>query len=200
MSTVLRSGRTRREDDLTRLLLGNRLGNRQREWELESAFEFEDEGEFEGEQFLNAAQLADAMQANRVLARQIGWGCIVGGRVVIQNAALNTLLGLTATATEEDIARAIDSWQIANMGGRGDGKLGQRTFTRMGVVPPGRFRQFRVPVNFGGRQLGVIEKTMPYREVREATRQGVDIEFAFRVTSIDAVRRAGFVDGAGEDQ
>ena len=119
MSTVFRTRTPAREDDLTRLLLGNRpIGTRQREWELE----FEDEGE----QFLNAAQLDRAVRANRVLARQIGWGCVDGGAVVIRHAPLNTLLGLAAGATEQDIARAVDAWQIANMGGRGDGQLGQR--------------------------------------------------------------------------
>ena len=193
MSTSYRRPRTQRQDDLVRLLLGNRQPqNRQREWELE----FEAEGEFEGEQLLNATQLASAVRANRLLARQIGWGCVGGGRVSVENPALRTLLGIAAGASEEDIANAIERWQIANMGGRGDGQLGPRTWTRMNVVRPGRFRQLRIPVNFGGRQLGVIEKTAPYIETRTATNFGVDIEFAFRVTNMDAVRRAGFVDGA----
>ena len=192
MSTVFRTRTPARQDDLTRLLLGNRpRGTRQREWELE----FEDEGE----QLLSPAQLADAVRANRVLARQIGWGCIRGGTVTIANAALNTRLGLAAGASEEDIANAVERWQIANMGGRGDGKLGAGTWSRLGVFTPGRFRQLRIPVNFGGRQLGVIEKTMPYLEQRSATHFGVAVEFGFRVTNMDAVTRAGFVDG-GEDQ
>lgn len=188
MSTIYRPARTGRQDDLVRLLLGNRQrGNRQREWELE----FEDEGE----QLLSATQLNAAVRANRLLARQIGWGCVVGGRVRVQNPALQTLLGIGGGASEEDIANAIERWQVANMGGRGDGQLGPRTWTRMNVVRPGRFRQLRIPVNFGGRQLGVIEKTAPYVETRTATNFGVDIEFAFRVTNMDAVTRSGFVDG-----
>ena len=191
MSTVFRTRTAARDDGLTRLLLGNQRTTRQREWELE----FEDEGE----QLLSPAQLADAVRANRVLARQIGWGCVRGGSVTIANDALNTRLGLALGATEEEIANAVERWQIANMGGRGDGKLGAGTWSRLGVFTPGRFRQLRIPVNFGGRQLGVIEKTMPYLEHRSPDSFGVEVEFGFRVTNMDAVTRAGFVDG-GEDQ
>ena len=193
MSTVFRTRTPARQDDLVRLLLGTRSrGTRQREWE----FEFEDEGE----QLLSPAQLADAVRANRLLARQIGWGCTRAGQVTIANDRLNTRLGLAAGASEEDIANAVERWQIANMGGRGDGKLGARTWSRLGVFTPGRFRQLRIPVNFGGRQLGVIEKTMPYLEHRSPGSFGVEVEFGFRVTNMDAVRRAGFVNVDGEDQ
>ncbi len=195
MSTVYRAGSRGREDDLTRIL----LGNRQREWAQGSRAvnrEFEYEGEFEGEGFLNATQLTNAVQANRMLARQIGWGCVIGGRVNIQNDALNHLVGLAPGASEEDITQAIERWQVANLGGRGDGKLGQQTWNRMGIFTPGRFLQQRWPVSFGGRQLGVIEKVMPYRETRTATNFGVEIQLGFRVTNMDAVRRAGFIEAA----
>lgn len=193
MSTVYRRGRRRHEDDLTRLL----LGNRQREWHFRGPADLE--FEYEGEAFLNPPQLADAVRANRALARQIGWGCVIRGSVNVRNDALNRLLGLAAGASEEEIAQAIERWQVANMGGRGDGKLGTLTWNRMGIFAPGRFLQQRWPVTFGGQQLGVIEKVMPYQERRTATNFGVEIQLGFRVTNMDAVRRAGFVAG-GEPQ
>ena len=198
MSTCYRTGTRRREDDLTRILLGNRQRGGRRSLE----FEYEYEGEFEGEAFLNPAQLTAAVQANRRLARQLGWGCVVGGSVV-PITQLQARLGIAAGVSEENLAQAIETWQVANMGGRGDGQLGQRTWERIrpGLgLPAARFLQQRWPVFFGGRQLGVIEKTLPYRETRTATNFGVEIEMGFRVTNMDAVRRAGFVDGTGEDQ
>src|SRR5258707_1520515 len=130
MSTVYRAGSRGREDDLTRIL----LGNRQREWAQGSRAvnrEFEYEGEFEGEGFLNATQLTNAVQANRMLARQIGWGCVIGGGGNIQNDALNHPVRLTPGPSEEDITQAIERWDVANPGGPREGKLGQQNSDRL---------------------------------------------------------------------
>jgi hypothetical protein len=84
---------------------------------------------------------------------------------------------------------------------------------RRGAVPATRWAPFSLPVSFAGRQLGVIEKTRAYdrcffdpgdntcRNARSGIHDesaGAIIELGFRVTDMDAVRRAGFVDGYGE--
>ena len=84
----------------------------------------------------------------------------------------------------------------------------------MRLLPTPGFRQVSWPVSFGGRQLGVLEKTAPYLDcyfspgsgICRRSRSGVaneaggaQIELGFRVTDAEAVRRAGFVDAAGED-
>ncbi|HXH14313.1 MAG TPA: hypothetical protein VNP04_31695 [Alphaproteobacteria bacterium] len=169
---------------------------------------------------LEAAILNAAIRANRLLARRIGWGCVVGGQVR-PIPELLTLLGLAASATEEDIAQAIARYQQA-LGQRGDGHLGPRTWAQMlrpgrpgqPVVPPLNFKPASFPVFFGGRRLGVLEKTAPYekcffdgpagsacRGTRNNTageRGGCRIQLGFRVTDIEAVRAARFVDATGE--
>jgi len=166
---------------------------------------------------LAAAILNAAIRANRVLARQIGWGCVVGGQVK-PIPELLALLGLAAGATEEDIAQAIARYQ----GQRGDGQLGLRSWAQMlrpgrpgqPVVPRLNFKPASFPVFFGGRRLGVLVKTAPYekcffngpagspcRGTRNNTvgeRGGCRIQLGFRVTDMEAVRTAGFVDATGE--
>src|SRR5262249_37789558 len=116
---------------------------------------------------LAAASLNAAIRANRVLTRQIGWGCVVGGQVR-PIPELLALLGLAAGATEEDIAQAIARYQ----GQGGDGQLGPRSWAQMlqpghpgqPVVPRLNFKPASFPVFFGGRRLGVLEKTAPYEK------------------------------------
>jgi hypothetical protein len=165
---------------------------------------------------LDAASLNAAIRANRILARQIGWGCVVGGQVR-PIPELLALLGLAAGATEEDMAQAIARYQ----GPRGDGQLGPRSWAQMllpgppgqPVVPRLNFTPASFPVAFRGRKLGVLEKTAPYgkcffngaagspcRGTRNNTlgeRGGCRIQLGFRVTDIEAVRSAGFVDATG---
>jgi hypothetical protein len=151
---------------------------------------------------LSAAAVARAVAANRVLARRIGWACVVGGQVRLEGP-LGALLGLGAGATEEDIARAIAQWQRAQTGRPGDGQLGPGTWQRMlpqlrthHVFPPNpRFKPAQWRVFARGRQIGVIDKTAAYSTHQNANVAGVRIELGFRVTDMDAVRRAGFVDG-----
>lgn len=203
MRTVYGKGLRKREDDLVRIL----RSHPQREWEAELGSQFEDlvlgiESEFpelEDSGELSGAALADAVRANRESARKIGWGCVIGGRVIPIDP-LNKLLGLGAGATEEEIARAVARWQRTQPGGRGDGKLGPQTWQLMKVLPPVKYRPMSWPVSFGGQQLGIIEKTRPYGRITSATNFGVEIELGFRVTDMDAVRKAGFVDKSGEDQ
>ena len=109
---------------------------------------------------LEAAILNAAVRANRVLARQIGWGCVVGGQVR-PIPELLALLGLATGATEEEIAQAIARYQ----GERGDGQLGPRSWAQMlrpgqpgqPIVPCLNFKPASFAVFFGGRRLGVIE-------------------------------------------
>jgi hypothetical protein len=116
---------------------------------------------------------------------------------------LLTFLGLAAGATEEDVARAVAQWQQTQLRQRGDGQLGAGTWAQMlrrtpPVIPPVRFKKAAWPVTFNGRRLGILEKTAPYEVVNAGGLGGASIQLGFRVTDMDAVRRAGFVDG-GED-
>ena len=191
-----------------------RLALKQPQRELQDEFfgGFADE---EGE--LTGARLTAAVQANRRLARQLGWGCVVGG-VVQPIQQLRTLLTLGASPTEEDLARAVETFQRTVLRQTGDGQLGKLTWAQMlrrTVIPATTFAPFSRTVTFGGRTLGVLEKTRAYERcffgpdfrICRATRNntpdefgGAIIELGFRVTDMDAVRRAGFIDGAGEDR
>jgi hypothetical protein len=171
---------------------------------------------------LTGAALTSAVERNRLFARQLGWGCVRGGRVGAIDQ-VRALLGLGASPSEEDLARAIARWQETALGGRGDGQLGPRAWQRMlatlrasRALPTPTFQAQSQWVTFGGRRLGVIEKTDAYRKcfvdpVRGApcrpNRSGIanetggaGLQLGFRVTDMDAVRRAGFVDRGGEDQ
>ena len=188
---------------------------------------FGDFSEIEGE--LTGARLAAAVEANRRLARQLGWGCVVNDRLQLTETAprprFYDLLRLGASPSEEDFARAVEQFQQTEMGQRnGDGQLGPKTWKQLlrrnaldrgGVSPATRFAPFSRSVFFGGRKLGVIEKTRAYEKCFfdpvfdspcRAARSGIAgegggaiIELGFRVTDMAAVRRAGFVDGFGED-
>lgn len=183
------------------------------ETELYSAYE-----DFEGGAPVAGAGLAPAalnvaLRANRVLARQIGWGCVVGG-IVRPIPELGALLGLPAGATEAALAQAIARWQQTTLRQRGDGQLGPGTWAQMlrpggpgrPVIPPLTFRRDSWPVFFGGTRLGVIEKTAPYEQCFfdaagncAATRAGNQsggskVQVGFRITDMEAVRRARFVE------
>ncbi len=146
--------------------------------------------------------LAAAVTANRILARRHGWGCVVGG-AVRPTTRVRTLLGLAAGATEEAVAQSACNYQTTQLGQRsGDGQIGSRTWAGMrqrGALPAFNFRAASWEVYHGRRKLGVIEKTGPYRRLQDATRGRASVQFAFRVTDMAAVTRAGFVNAAGED-
>jgi hypothetical protein len=151
---------------------------------------------------LSGAALASAVQANRNLARRLGWGCVTGGHVQ-PIPEVRALLGLGPIPTENDLALAIERWQNAEFGRGGDGKLGPRTWGQMlrrRVIPTSTFRPASWQVFFRGRRLGVLEKTSPYLSLNDGARGGAEIELGFRVTDIEAVKNAGFVDGSGEDR
>ena len=193
---------------------------------------FGDFSEVEGE--LTGDRLAKAVQVNRRLARQLGWGCVVNDRLQLNEGPprprLYELLGLGAGPSEEDFAKAVEQFQQKALGQRiGDGQLGLNTWNQLrrrgaldrgGVPPATKFAPFSRPVTFGGRTLGIVEKTRAYEKcffdpidpahpvdpACRAARSGVGnesggaiVELGFRVTDMDAVRRAGFVDGYGED-
>jgi len=80
------------------------------------------------------------------------------------------------------------------------------------VISRLNFQTMSWPVVFGGRKLGILEKTAPYElcfldpgsNACRATRKGVAdergaarIQLGFRITDIEAVRRANFVDSTG---
>jgi hypothetical protein len=165
---------------------------------------------------LGPAAAVAAIGANRRLARQIGWGCVIGinARPIPQ---LRTFLGLGATASEGDLAEAVARWQ-RGQGLTANGNLDQTTWQRMlaatpPVIPRTTYKPFSQTVTLGSSTLGVIEKTMPLRrcffaagsntcsDTRAGTageRGGMEIQLGFRVTDMAAVTAAGFVDG-GED-
>jgi hypothetical protein len=153
---------------------------------------------------LAGATLSTAVAANRVLARALGWACVIGGHIMPGPQVL-ALLGLGAGASEEDVARAIAEWQRAQFGRPGDGQIGPATWERMlralrasGAFPTPRFKEGTWNVFAGGRQIGVIEKTRAYTTHQNTVAAGVTIEFGFRVTNMEAVTRARFVDADGE--
>lgn len=175
-------------------------------WEIGSTYahEFDLEGgaPVAPPRALSGAALARAVAANRILARRFGWGRVIGGRVQPIQEIL-TLLSLAAGASEEDTARAIARWQETELHQRGDGVIGPGVWARIlrrrpAVIPVVRFRRVHSDVVFGGRKLGILEKTAPYLASNDGSVGGASIQLGFRVTDMDAVRRAGFVNG-GED-
>jgi hypothetical protein len=147
---------------------------------------------------LSAAQVAAAVRANQLTARQLGWGHVIGGRVRPSRGVLG-ILSLSPGVAEDALARAVQQFQRTEMRQRGNGIIDRATFTAM--VRKGAFPNLRQrkswTVRIGGATLGVIEQTAPY--VPTSSNQGVEIQFGFRVTNMDAVRRARFVDTAGEN-
>lgn len=192
-------------------------------WAIDSPFarEFEFEGgaPVAPPPALSGAALARAVAANRALARGFGWGCVIGGNIQpIQE--VRTLLALAAGASEEDIARAIARWQQTEFGRPGDGQLGAQSWNhilrrRPALVCPFRFARAAWVVTFGGQKLGLLEKTAPYEQCYldaagncglrppgvgdPNQRAGAKIQLGFRISNMDAVRRAGFIHaGTGE--
>lgn len=150
---------------------------------------------------LTGAALLAAVQANRRLARQIGWGCVVSGQTSAIPEVLR-LLGLASSPREEDLAHAIARYQTTAVGLRETGQLDLPTWRHMlarGVIPTPRFRQQSWRVFWGPRELGILEKTNAYLPFNNGVSGGVSIQMGFRVTNMDAVRSAGFVDASGED-
>jgi hypothetical protein len=149
---------------------------------------------------VSGVALARAVAANRIFARRLGWGCVVGGHVRAIPQVL-TVLGLAAGATEEDIVRALAQWQQRQLHQPGSGQLDESTWNEMrrrGVLPATRFTPGLWRVFARGAQIGIIEKTRAYSTHQDTTHAGVTIEFAFRATDMNAIRRAGFVDSAGQ--
>jgi hypothetical protein len=159
---------------------------------------------------LGPRQLAEAVRANRVLARQLGWGCVVGGELRPLrevNRILHRLGSPGPTGVpfsrenEESLAQDIARWQRTELHRRPNGQLDAGTWAEMirrGALPPRRFEPRSWPVTFAGRRLGILEKTAPYERVQTAQVGGAVLQVAFRATDMDAVRRAGFVTATGE--
>ena len=158
---------------------------------------------------LSAAKVGSARTANRIAAKDIGWGCLISGKV---NAIpeLLRLLRLGAAVTEADLACAIATWQ-AKAKLPATGILDKRSWATMNLLPKSKYPLSTV-VYYGGRKLGIMEKTAAYRVCyldgsicRPAPTAGNDrgamhIELGFRITDMDAVKKAGFVDAAGKPQ
>jgi hypothetical protein len=171
---------------------------------------------------IQAGALDLAVRRNRELARRLGWGNVIGGQVrPIEE--LRTLLRLPPTPSEQDLANAVLAWQQGQLGPRAaNGQLGPASWNRMWAqiqdalrragTPLPSFRAQSWPVRFGGRQLGVLDKTAPYLRCFYAADHcatqpsaadrggGARLQLGFRVTDMAAVRQAGFVDAAGEDR
>jgi hypothetical protein len=180
----------------------------QESWETGSPFAYEAEGPAAPPAVLNPTDLARAVEANRSLARRLGWGCVKQGRIqsiTDEHNRIRELLHLPENASEEDIAKAVAEFQAdfsrSKLRQRADGQLGQATWNalvRLGAIPQARYKPESWTVSAGGRILGVIEKSRAYTTQQSGGGSGVTIEFGFRVTDMEAVRRAGFVDDKGE--
>jgi hypothetical protein len=158
---------------------------------------------------LAPGDLAAAVQANRTHARQLGWGCLIGGRVhapvVIRflmtsaRALVEDLLG--GPATEEALAHAVARWQRTELRRPATGRLDARTWNEMvrrGAIPRPTYEQRTWRVIYRGAQLGVLDKTAPYLKLETPAFGGASLDIGFRATNMHAVRRAGFVTTAGE--
>jgi hypothetical protein len=64
-------------------------------------------------------------------------------------------------------------------------------------MPLHKFKPLIIPVVFGGKKLGYLEKTIPYTSEPLGDNNGARIEMGFRVTDWDAVKKAGFADDTG---
>ena len=158
---------------------------------------------------LSPADLAAAVQVNRNLARQLGWGCLVGGRVhapvVIRflMTSARRLVGdlLGVPATEEALAHALARWQRTELRHPATGRLDARTWSEMarrGAIPRPAYEPRTWRVVYRGEQLGVLDKTAPYRKLETVDFGGASLDIGFRATDMNAVRRAGFVTSSGE--
>lgn len=156
---------------------------------------------------LTGKDLDKAVQANQRASAAIHWGCIDGGRIKAGPPVLH-LLGLPSAfgstpPTEKDWANAVKRYQN-NKGLPEDGVMNDATWKQvLKDVPPRKFQPLVIPVEFNGKKLGYIEKTIPYLErTTPATatafgRGGTLLQMGFRVTDWDAVRKAGFSDAGG---
>lgn len=157
---------------------------------------------------LSAAVLARAVASNRNLARQFGWGCVRGGHVEAIAPVLEKF-EIKTPPTEEDLARAIAGWQQQVFHRPGDGQLGPASWAKLladlranGKLPTPAFKPVSWKVYHDGVELGVIDKTRAYTNYEgvdaHGRHSGVELEFAFRITNMDAVQRAGFVNQDGD--
>ncbi|MGH8549554.1 MAG: peptidoglycan-binding domain-containing protein [Methylococcales bacterium] len=120
-------------------------------------FDFEWEGTLEPE----ITTPAGAVNANRMLARQIGWGCVRAGRVEPIDGVLR-LLGLRAGASEQDLAKAVARFQEQQLRRRGNGRLDVpvwEALLRRGVLParPG-FKPKSWPVSFSASNRASLKR------------------------------------------
>ena len=155
---------------------------------------------------LSATKVSAAVTANRQAVKDIGWGCIISGKAN-PIKELKDILHPSPTATEEQLVCAVSDWQAKNKL-PATGVLDKRTWEAMNVIPKLKY-PLSVPVYFGGKKLGIMEKTAPYvtcylegdtckpNLTATATHGAMEIELGFRITDMDAVKKAGFVDDSG---
>ena len=156
---------------------------------------------------LPSAKQMSAVKANRTWAKLIGWGCLKDGKVEAVEK-LYKFLKFTSVPTEEALACAIADWQVSKKV-NATGILDKRTWDAMNVIKKLAFPQ-AWDIYFMGNKLGVLEKTTPYVKcytgsdgichlmpTSSSVSGGVEIEFGFRITDMDAVKKAGFIDDKG---
>ena len=147
---------------------------------------------------LKKDDLAKAVAGNRRSAADMHWGCFDGKNVKASDDVLH-LLGLPQGTTpgEEDWANAVAAWQ-ATKGLPSNGILDAATWSAMlKELPTAKFKPLVMPVIVGGKQLGILEKTMPYTAEPRFRNHGARIEMGFRITDWAAVKKAGFADDTG---
>jgi hypothetical protein len=68
---------------------------------------------------------------------------------------------------------------------------------RRGAIPRPTYGPRTWRVMYRGEQLGVLDKTAPYQKLQTVHTGGAALEIGFRVTDMNAVRRAGFITSGG---
>ena len=147
---------------------------------------------------LKMDDLTMAVAGNRRSAADLHWGCFDGTNGKASDDVLH-LLGLPegTTPAEDDWANAVAAYQKTK-GLSSTGILDAATWSAMlKELPAAKFKPLVIPVVVKGVRLGYIEKTMPYRPFNPAGRGGLQIQFGFRITDAEAVRKAGFSDDSG---
>jgi hypothetical protein len=165
---------------------------------------------------LKGLDLTKAVHENRAFAESLHWGCIVAGNVrageeVLKKLRLWSRFG--KLPNEQTFAKALSVWQKKKLV-RQDGILNGPTWTMLlADIPAAKFKPLLLPVFYKGVKLGFLEKTMPYQRCfydsltakdchaastgRAGEYGGAEIEFGFRITNMDAVKKAGFADDKG---
>jgi hypothetical protein len=147
---------------------------------------------------LSKHDLPVAVAGNRRSAPDIHWGCFTGGNVRVSDDVLDLLgLPILTAPDERKFANTVAAYQKTK-GLPSTGILDAQTWSAIQKdLPAQKFKPLVIPVVFNSAKLGYLEKTKPYVTTDDGTSGGAHIQFGFRITDNDAVRKAGFADTGG---